>query len=109
MKHTAQSEYVTKQDLKEAFKEFGKEFKKELVKELLTAIDARINIKLEALEYRIDDRARKYNSEILNRFDAWAGTLETAGIEGTITSNKLIKLGDKVAIHEKRIKKLEKN
>jgi predicted nucleic acid-binding Zn-ribbon protein len=101
MQPAPENDYVTKQDLKETFKEF----RIELLKELLPALDARIDIKLEAMERRIDDRARKYNSEILTRFDSWAGALETANIERTVTSKQISKLSDKVSDHEKRLKK----
>ena len=99
------SDYVTKQDLKEALTEF----RKELLRDLLPAIDIRMDIKLEAMERRIDDRARQYNSEILTKFDSWAGELESAQIDRTISTSRFAKLSDKVKDHEKRIKKLEKN
>ena len=97
MKCTTASEPVTKQDLQIALKEFA---------ELLMI---RIDIKLENMERRIDDRARLYNSEMLTRFDSWAGELEAAQIDRTISTSRFAKLSDKVKDHDKRIKKLEKN
>jgi Ca2+-binding EF-hand superfamily protein len=109
MKAAPQNDYVTKQDLKEAFKEFAISFRRDLVKDLLPALDARIDIKLEAMERRIEDRARERHSEMLTKFDSWAGELDTARIDRTLTSSKVSKLSDKIADHEKRLKKLEKN
>ncbi|MBA3723484.1 MAG: hypothetical protein H0W89_01140 [Candidatus Levybacteria bacterium] len=105
MKHTSQSDYVTKQDLQEALRVS----REELLRDLLPAIDARMDIKFESMERRIEDRARARHSEVLTRFDSWAGELETARGDRVLTSNKVIQLSDKVSDHEKRLKKLEKN
>lgn len=105
MKHTSQNDYVTKKDLQEAFAVF----REELLRDLLPAIAIRMDIKLEAMERRIEDQARGRHSEILTKFDTWAGEMDTARLDRTLTSNKVTKLGDKVSDHEKRLKKLEKN
>jgi deoxyadenosine/deoxycytidine kinase len=105
MKHTSHNDYVTKKDLQEALAVF----REELLKDLLPAIDIRMDIKFEAMERRIEDRARERHSEMLTKFDSWAGELDTAHIDRTLTSSKVSKLSDKVADHEKRLKKLEKN
>jgi len=34
-------------------------------------LETRVDIKLEQMEQRIDDKAREYNSQILTRFDQW--------------------------------------
>jgi hypothetical protein len=108
MKRTDQNDYVTKQDLKEAFREFAKTFRKELLQDLLPAIDTRIDIKLEAMERRIDDRARKYNSDILSRFDALITQLRNERTDQVINTDKINKHQVTLKDHESRIKKLER-
>jgi YesN/AraC family two-component response regulator len=96
-KNSSASKPLTKQDLIETLKEFKTEFKTEFRKELMFDIDT----KLELMELRIEDRARERHSEVLTRFDGWAGELETAREDRVITTKQL-------KDHEKRIKKLER-
>lgn len=73
---------VTKQDIAEAISNLRVEISAEF-----KAQDIRIDIKLEKMELRIDDRARKYNSDILTRFDGWAGDLSEAREDRTLTTD----------------------
>lgn len=82
---------------------------KELLKEILQEIKdselrvlAKVEIKFSETEQRLDDRAKQYNSDILTRFDTWAGELDQARIDRELTSAK-------INDHDKRLKKLEKN
>lgn len=81
----ASSETLTKQDLIDALKEFKFD----------------MDLKFDEMELRIEDRDRERHSEILSRFDSWAGELDTAREDREITTKQL---ND----HEKRIKKLER-
>ncbi len=114
---------LTKDDLIQAFAAFEERFEKKMdakLDALETRIDAKftdfearneikMNIRFEQMELRIDDRARQYNSNILTRFDQWAGELKTAQTERSVTANHIGELRKDIDGHEKRIIKLENN
>jgi hypothetical protein len=106
---------VTKEDLVDALREFRVEIREEFKasEERIVSSErnilANVGIKLAEMELRIDDRARAYNSEILTRFDHWAGTFDNVSTDQTVTNNQVSKLRKTVDRHEKRITKLEHN
>ena len=106
------SSSLTKDDLIQAFAAFEERFEKKMdakLDDLETRIEIKMDIKLEQMELRIDDRARQYNSDILTRFDQWAGELKTAQTERSVTVNHIGELRNDIDRHEKRIVKLENN
>ena len=62
---------------------------------------SRIEVKMDELEFRIEDRLKEHRSETFIKFDSWAGELEAAREDRILSTKKLDG-------HEKRIKKLEK-
>ena len=105
---TLQQDPLTKKDLIEIINDLRNDFRKELNREI-SGIEIRLEIKLEKMELRIDDRARIYNSQILTRFDQWANDLKTAQTERVVTADQLTKLRNSVNVLEKRVTKLENN
>jgi len=61
----ALQDYSTEQDLQITLQDFKGEIGKEIHKEV-SMLETRVDIKLEQMEQRIDDKAREYNSQILN-------------------------------------------
>lgn len=109
---TKQDLLETKQDLLDAFKDFGKEFRTEMKQEILASerrMLAKMAIKFADSEYRMKDHVREQISIVLNRFDAWAGEMENARTNRTLSTEQLRKLRLTTENHEKRLAKLEKN
>ncbi len=104
-------EMVTRKDLATSFKEFREIIREDLHKDIrkeIIASEARTAIKLAELELRIDDKAQRYRNEVLTRFDEWAGELENARQDRTLSTKHILELRDGIDNHEKRIVKLEK-
>lgn len=104
---------LTKKDLHEILQINSKNtlekletLQKEIRREL-SATEIRLDIKLEKMELRMDDRARIYNSQVLTRFDQWANDLRNAQTEQIITADQLTKLHQDIDNIKKRITKLE--
>lgn len=94
--NTTASQTLTKQDLVDALKDFRKEIQTDI-----KAVEMQLEIKMDEMELRIQDREREHHSEVLTRFDGWAGELEIAREDRVIATKQLHD-------HEKRIKILEK-
>lgn len=93
---------ITKDFLK---KELGN-FEKRLDQKL-TVLEVGTEIKLDSLERRIDDNARKYRDQILNSNDKIAKEFEQMREDRIIGDGQNIRLKKQVDNHEKRIKKIE--
>ena len=78
---------------------------KAVLKDELINLETRVDIKLDRLERRIDDKAQKYRDEILISNDKLAKQLETMREENSIGFNQLNK---QLSNHETRIKKIER-
>lgn len=97
------SNLVAKDFLKKELKKELHEFEKK-IDQKLTVLEVRTDIKLDNLERRIDDNAKKYRDQILVSNDKLAKQLEEMRDENAIGFNQLNR---ELQNHEKRIKKLE--
>lgn len=101
-KNKNSSELITKDFLKKELSGFEKRLDQKL-----TVLEVGTEIKLDSLERRIDDNARKYRDQILNSNDKIAKELEQMSEDRIIGDGQNIRLKKQVDSHEKRIKKLE--
>lgn len=65
--------------------------------------------KMEGMEERIDENARKYRDKILTGLDGVMGELQTMREENTVGTHQTFELRTQVENHEKRIARLEKS
>lgn len=105
-----QPDSLTKADIQEMFNNFhitfGREMS-EMIKSEIVASEVRRDIKDEQLERRMDDRMRQYRDEILTKMDGAMKELKTNREEQTIINEEIDQINDKLAEHDKRIKRLE--
>lgn len=81
-------------------------FQQEL-KEFEGRFEAKIDTKLENLERRVDEKAKRYRDQILTSNDKIAKELETHRQEREVGNFQASELRNQVDDHEKRIKVLE--
>lgn len=94
-KNNKSTSLATKSDLKKA--------EKSLRAELL-----RLEVKMEGMEERIDENAKKYRDQVLGKLDGVMGELETMRQENTIGAYQTSELRKQIDDHEKRLVQLEK-
>lgn len=67
-----------------------------------------LELKLDALEQKIDEKAKKYRDDVLNKLDEAMGEFGAIREENTIGAYQTSELRKEVDDHEKRIKHIEK-
>jgi hypothetical protein len=80
-------ESLTKRELVAVLNDFRKDIQKEII-----SLKTYLEIKLDELEFRMEDQLREHRSEIFTKFDSWAGELETAREDRVMTTKQLKKL-----------------
>lgn len=80
---------------------------KTVLKDELINLETRVDIKLDRMENRIDDNAKKYRDQILTSNDKLAKQLEEMRDENAIGFNQVARLQKQVNSHATRIQKLE--
>lgn len=103
---TSITDNVIRTILREELKNLAtkEELNKFATKEGLKNLEANMDIKLETLERKVDEKAQQYRDEVLTSNDKIAKTLETMREEITIGN---FQTSEKLEDHEKRIKHLE--
>ncbi len=68
-----------------------------------------LDVKLDELKQKIDEKARSYRDDILNKLDEVMGELETMRDENLVGGFQIKELRENQANHERRIRDIEKH
>ena len=108
MKQKVNSDQITKSDLQEVMAELYEKIKVNQ-REESERLEARIDMKMENQEVRIDDKAREYRNETMTRFDGIMGELVNAREERAFLFHENKQLSKTTDNHEQRITTLEQS
>lgn len=73
----------------------------------INALETRMDIKMEHMEQRIDDKARGYRDDVLTVMDSIVAQLKTIREEMAAINAHAGRMLDRIENHEARIQKLE--